>query len=48
MRSSTIPCGAGDHASLEQGKEIEPEDVEAAIKNYRSVYEFLIEEDTAP
>jgi len=31
-----------------QGKEVDPEDVETAIENYRELYEFLIEDRAAP
>jgi hypothetical protein len=34
--------------AVEQGKEIEREDIETAIENYRELYEFLIEDRTAP
>ena len=34
--------------AVEQGKEIEPEDIETAIENYRELYEFLIEDRAAP
>jgi hypothetical protein len=34
--------------ALEQGKEIESEDIETAIENYRELYEFLIEDRAAP
>jgi hypothetical protein len=34
--------------AVEQGKKIEPEDVETAIENYRELYEFLIEDRAAP
>ena len=34
--------------AVEQDKEIEPEDIETAIENYREVYEFLIEDRAAP
>ena len=31
-----------------QGKEVDPEDIETAIENYRELYEFLIEDRAAP
>ncbi len=34
--------------AVEQDKEIDPEDVETAIENYRELYEFLIEDRAAP
>ena len=34
--------------AVEQSKEIEPEDIETAIENYRELYEFLIEDRAAP
>jgi len=34
--------------AVEQGKEVDPEDVETAIENYRELYEFLIEDRAAP
>ena len=34
--------------AVEQDKEIEPEDIETAIENYRELYEFLIEDRAAP
>jgi hypothetical protein len=34
--------------AVEQGKELDPEDVETAIENYRELYEFLIEDRAAP
>jgi hypothetical protein len=34
--------------AVEQGKEIEVEDIETAIGNYRELYEFLIEDRAAP
>jgi hypothetical protein len=34
--------------ALEQGKEVDPEDIETAIENYRELYEFLIEDRAAP
>jgi hypothetical protein len=34
--------------AVEQGKEVDPEDIETAIENYRELYEFLIEDRAAP
>jgi hypothetical protein len=34
--------------AVEQGKEVDPEDVQTAIENYRELYEFLIEDRAAP
>jgi hypothetical protein len=34
--------------AVEQGKEVEDEDIETAIGNYRELYEFLIEDRAAP
>jgi hypothetical protein len=34
--------------AFEQGKEIEKEDVDRAVANYRDLYEYLIEERSAP
>jgi hypothetical protein len=34
--------------AVEQGKELEAEDIETAIENYRELYEFLIEDRAAP
>lgn len=34
--------------AVEQGKEIDPEDIQTAIENYRELYEFLIEDRAAP
>jgi hypothetical protein len=34
--------------AVDQGKEVDPEDVETAIENYRELYEFLIEDRAAP
>jgi hypothetical protein len=34
--------------AVEQGKELDPEDIETAIENYRELYEFLIEDRAAP
>jgi hypothetical protein len=34
--------------AVDQGKEVEPEDIETAIENYRELYEFLIEDRAAP
>jgi hypothetical protein len=33
---------------LEQGLDVDPEDVSEAIKDYREVFEFLVEERGAP
>jgi hypothetical protein len=34
--------------AVEQGKDVQKEDLERAIANYRSLYEYLIEERAAP
>jgi hypothetical protein len=34
--------------ALEQGDEVDPEDIETAIENYRELYEYLIEDRAAP
>jgi hypothetical protein len=34
--------------AVEQGKDVEAEDVQTAIENYRELYEFLIEDRAAP
>jgi hypothetical protein len=34
--------------AVERGNEVDPEDVETAIENYRELYEFLIEDRAAP
>ncbi len=34
--------------AVDQGKEVDPEDIETAIENYRELYEFLIEDRAAP
>ena len=34
--------------AVEKDNEIDPEDVETAIENYRELYEFLIEDRAAP
>jgi len=34
--------------AFDQGKEVDPEDIETAIENYRELYEFLIEDRAAP
>jgi hypothetical protein len=34
--------------AVDQGKEVDPEDVETAIQNYRDLYELLIEDRAAP
>jgi hypothetical protein len=34
--------------AVEQDKEIDREDIETAIENYRELYEFLIEDRAAP
>lgn len=34
--------------AVDQAKEVDPEDVETAIENYRELYEFLIEDRAAP
>jgi hypothetical protein len=34
--------------AVEQGKDLEAEDVQTAIENYRELYEFLIEDRAAP
>ena len=34
--------------AVEQGNEVDPEDIETAIENYRELYEFLIEDRAAP
>lgn len=34
--------------AVEQGKDVEKEDIDRAIANYRSLYEYLIEERAAP
>jgi hypothetical protein len=34
--------------AVEQGKDVEKEDIDRAIANYRDLYEFLIEERAAP
>jgi hypothetical protein len=34
--------------AFEQGKELDPEDVDTAIQNYRELYEYLIEDRAAP
>jgi hypothetical protein len=34
--------------AFEQGKDVDPEDIETAIENYRDLYEFLIEDRAAP
>ena len=34
--------------AVEQDREIDPEDIETAIENYRELYEFLIEDRAAP
>jgi hypothetical protein len=34
--------------AVEQGKEVDPEDIETAIENYRLLYEFLIVDRAAP
>ena len=34
--------------AMEKSNEIDPEDVETAIENYRELYEFLIEDRAAP
>jgi hypothetical protein len=34
--------------AIEQGKELDPEDVQTAIQNYRELYEYLIEDRAAP
>jgi voltage-gated potassium channel Kch len=34
--------------AVDRGKEVDPEDIETAIGNYRELYEFLIEDRAAP
>jgi hypothetical protein len=34
--------------AVELGKEVDPEDIETAIENYRELYDFLIEDRAAP
>ena len=34
--------------AVEQGNEVDPEDIETAIDNYRELYEFLSEDRAAP
>jgi hypothetical protein len=34
--------------AVEQGKEVDPEDIETAIENYRSLYEYLIVDRASP
>ncbi len=34
--------------AVDQGNEVDPEDIETAIDNYRELYEFLIEDRAAP
>jgi hypothetical protein len=34
--------------AVEQGKDVDAEDIETAIENYRELYEFLIEDRAAP
>ena len=34
--------------AVERDREIDPEDIETAIENYRELYEFLIEDRAAP
>ena len=34
--------------AVDHGKEVDPEDIETAIENYRELYEFLIEDRAAP
>jgi hypothetical protein len=34
--------------AVDQGKEIDPEDIQTAIENYRELYEYLIEDRAAP
>jgi len=34
--------------AVDHGKEVDPEDIDSAIENYRELYEFLIEDRAAP
>jgi len=34
--------------AVEQGKQVDPEDIETAVENYRDLYESLIEDRAAP
>jgi hypothetical protein len=34
--------------AVERGKEVDSEDIETAIENYRELFEFLIEDRAAP
>ena len=34
--------------AVEEGKEVDPEDIQTAIENYRELYEYLIEDRAAP
>ena len=34
--------------AVDQGKEVDPEDIQTAIENYRELYEYLIEDRAAP
>jgi hypothetical protein len=34
--------------AVERGNEVDPEDIETAIENYRELYEYLIEDRAAP
>jgi hypothetical protein len=48
VTSSPISSPAREPRAVEQGKEVDSEDIETASENYRELHEFLIEDRAAP